>query len=170
MPCSSLSFSSSIILPPLLLLPSPPQCSVSCGRGTKQREIACVYQNQTKIEEEHCSHLPRPQTQKACRARGCPSWKANRWREVCLLFSPFPGKKKPSPVAPRGRKTHTGGCVGRWQLTRGHKHSPEDADVGRVHTEHLSNHRSVYSCRTAVCHFLECELNTAGWVCGALDI
>nr|XP_046249772.1 A disintegrin and metalloproteinase with thrombospondin motifs 20 isoform X1 [Scatophagus argus] len=59
-------------------------CSVSCGRGTKQREIACVYQNQTKIEEEHCSHLPRPRTQKACRERGCPSWKANRWRECSV--------------------------------------------------------------------------------------
>ncbi|XP_056137689.1 LOW QUALITY PROTEIN: A disintegrin and metalloproteinase with thrombospondin motifs 20-like [Lampris incognitus] len=55
-------------------------CSVSCGRGTKQREIACVYQNQTLTEDGHCSHLSRPRTQKACRARGCPSWKANRWR------------------------------------------------------------------------------------------
>uniref|UniRef100_A0A3B4YNL9 ADAM metallopeptidase with thrombospondin type 1 motif 20 n=1 Tax=Seriola lalandi dorsalis TaxID=1841481 RepID=A0A3B4YNL9_SERLL len=59
-------------------------CSVTCGRGTKKREIACVLQNQTKIEEEHCSHLPRPRTQKACRARGCPSWKANRWRECSV--------------------------------------------------------------------------------------
>uniref|UniRef100_A0A8C3AK86 ADAM metallopeptidase with thrombospondin type 1 motif 20 n=1 Tax=Cyclopterus lumpus TaxID=8103 RepID=A0A8C3AK86_CYCLU len=59
-------------------------CSVSCGRGTKQREIACVYQNQTKIEEERCGHLSRPRTQKACRARGCPSWKANRWRECSV--------------------------------------------------------------------------------------
>uniref|UniRef100_A0A8C8IUJ3 ADAM metallopeptidase with thrombospondin type 1 motif 20 n=1 Tax=Oncorhynchus tshawytscha TaxID=74940 RepID=A0A8C8IUJ3_ONCTS len=56
-------------------------CSVSCGRGTKQREITCVYQNQTQIEEEHCSHLSRPRAQKACRAQGCPSWKANRWRK-----------------------------------------------------------------------------------------
>ncbi|GLD70061.1 A disintegrin and metalloproteinase with thrombospondin motifs 20 isoform X1, partial [Lates japonicus] len=64
-------------------------CSVTCGRGTKKREIACVLQNQTKIEEEHCSHLPRPRTQKACRARGCPTWKANRWSET-LLGRPVP--------------------------------------------------------------------------------
>lgn len=82
--------------------PFPPQCSVSCGRGTKQREIECVYQNQTKIEEEHCSHLSRPRTQKACRVRGCPSWKANRWREVCLLFSPSPLTHKIAWV-PSGR-------------------------------------------------------------------
>uniref|UniRef100_A0A7N8WWB8 ADAM metallopeptidase with thrombospondin type 1 motif 20 n=1 Tax=Mastacembelus armatus TaxID=205130 RepID=A0A7N8WWB8_9TELE len=59
-------------------------CSVTCGRGTKQREIVCVYQNQTTIDEEHCSHLPRPRTQKTCRAQGCPSWKTNRWRECSV--------------------------------------------------------------------------------------
>uniref|UniRef100_A0AAQ4QK56 ADAM metallopeptidase with thrombospondin type 1 motif 20 n=1 Tax=Gasterosteus aculeatus aculeatus TaxID=481459 RepID=A0AAQ4QK56_GASAC len=59
-------------------------CSVSCGRGTKQRQIACVYQNQSQIAEEHCGHLPRPRTQKSCRARGCPSWKANRWTECSV--------------------------------------------------------------------------------------
>ncbi|XP_042157375.1 A disintegrin and metalloproteinase with thrombospondin motifs 20-like isoform X2 [Oncorhynchus tshawytscha] len=59
-------------------------CSVSCGRGTKEREIACVYPNQTRIEDDHCSHLSRPRTQKACRARGCPSWKANRWSECSV--------------------------------------------------------------------------------------
>lgn len=66
--------------------PLSSQCSVSCGRGTKQREIACVFQNQTQIKDAHCSHLPRPRAQTACRAQGCPAWKANRWREVCLLF------------------------------------------------------------------------------------
>lgn len=60
------------------------QCSVTCGRGTKQRDIVCVYQNLTQIEDEHCSHLSRPRSQKACRAGACPSWKANRWREVCI--------------------------------------------------------------------------------------
>uniref|UniRef100_H2LDH7 ADAM metallopeptidase with thrombospondin type 1 motif 20 n=3 Tax=Oryzias latipes TaxID=8090 RepID=H2LDH7_ORYLA len=59
-------------------------CSVSCGRGIKQREIACVYQNQTKLEEAHCSHLQRPRTQKACRARICPTWKTSRWRECSV--------------------------------------------------------------------------------------
>lgn len=72
---------------PTLPLLFPLQCSVSCGRGTKRREIACVYQNQTKIDEEICSHLPRPRTEKACRARGCPGWKANRWREVRTISS-----------------------------------------------------------------------------------
>uniref|UniRef100_A0A3B3VED0 ADAM metallopeptidase with thrombospondin type 1 motif 20 n=1 Tax=Poecilia latipinna TaxID=48699 RepID=A0A3B3VED0_9TELE len=59
-------------------------CSVSCGRGTKQREIACVFQNQTQIKDAYCGHLPRPRAQKACRARGCPAWKANRWRQCSV--------------------------------------------------------------------------------------
>ncbi|XP_029009602.1 A disintegrin and metalloproteinase with thrombospondin motifs 20 isoform X2 [Betta splendens] len=59
-------------------------CSVTCGRGTKQREVACVYQNLTRATEELCGHEPRPRTQKACRARGCPAWKANRWSECSV--------------------------------------------------------------------------------------
>ncbi|KAL0968043.1 hypothetical protein UPYG_G00261570 [Umbra pygmaea] len=59
-------------------------CSVSCGRGTKQREVTCVDQNQTQIEEKHCSNVSRPRTQKACRAQGCPSWKVNRWSKCSV--------------------------------------------------------------------------------------
>uniref|UniRef100_A0A3P8V9E5 ADAM metallopeptidase with thrombospondin type 1 motif 20 n=1 Tax=Cynoglossus semilaevis TaxID=244447 RepID=A0A3P8V9E5_CYNSE len=59
-------------------------CSVTCGRGTKRREITCVLQNQTKVEDQHCSHLPRPRSQKACRASGCPMWKVNKWGECSV--------------------------------------------------------------------------------------
>ncbi|XP_077425592.1 A disintegrin and metalloproteinase with thrombospondin motifs 20 [Vanacampus margaritifer] len=59
-------------------------CSVSCGRGIKQREITCVDLNQTKIEEEHCGPLARPRTEKSCRARGCPAWKVNRWSKCSV--------------------------------------------------------------------------------------
>ncbi|XP_054631701.1 A disintegrin and metalloproteinase with thrombospondin motifs 20-like isoform X1 [Dunckerocampus dactyliophorus] len=60
-------------------------CSVTCGHGTKQREITCVdHKNQSKLEEQHCRHLPRPRTQKPCRGRGCPTWKANRWSECSV--------------------------------------------------------------------------------------
>uniref|UniRef100_A0A8C6WWM1 ADAM metallopeptidase with thrombospondin type 1 motif 20 n=1 Tax=Neogobius melanostomus TaxID=47308 RepID=A0A8C6WWM1_9GOBI len=63
-------------------------CSVSCGRGIKQRDVICVYQNQTKMEDDHCMHLSRPRTQRPCQARRCPVWKANKWREVlfCVLW------------------------------------------------------------------------------------
>lgn len=41
---------------------------------------------------------------------------------------------------------------------------PEVADVGHIHTEHLSNHHSIYSCSRVMCKFLKCELNTMGWI------
>uniref|UniRef100_A0A671MNY0 A disintegrin and metalloproteinase with thrombospondin motifs 20-like n=1 Tax=Sinocyclocheilus anshuiensis TaxID=1608454 RepID=A0A671MNY0_9TELE len=56
------------------------RCSVSCGKGIKERQIVCVDQNQTQIQEHSCAHLIPPRTQKACRAGPCPSWRANRWR------------------------------------------------------------------------------------------
>uniref|UniRef100_A0AAY4EBT9 A disintegrin and metalloproteinase with thrombospondin motifs 20 n=1 Tax=Denticeps clupeoides TaxID=299321 RepID=A0AAY4EBT9_9TELE len=59
-------------------------CSVTCGRGTKQRDVICAYHNQTQTEEGHCSHLSKPRTQKACRTGACPTWKANRWRECSV--------------------------------------------------------------------------------------
>uniref|UniRef100_A0AAQ5Y3E9 ADAM metallopeptidase with thrombospondin type 1 motif 20 n=1 Tax=Amphiprion ocellaris TaxID=80972 RepID=A0AAQ5Y3E9_AMPOC len=54
-------------------------CTQTCGGGRRTRLVVCQRPN-----EDHCSHLPRPRTQKACRARGCPSWKANRWRECSV--------------------------------------------------------------------------------------
>uniref|UniRef100_A0A8C1ITK7 ADAM metallopeptidase with thrombospondin type 1 motif 20 n=2 Tax=Cyprinus carpio TaxID=7962 RepID=A0A8C1ITK7_CYPCA len=59
-------------------------CSVSCGKGVKERQIVCVDQNQTQIQEHSCAHLIPPRTQKACRAGPCPSWRANRWRECSV--------------------------------------------------------------------------------------
>uniref|UniRef100_A0A4W4GZL7 ADAM metallopeptidase with thrombospondin type 1 motif 20 n=1 Tax=Electrophorus electricus TaxID=8005 RepID=A0A4W4GZL7_ELEEL len=54
-------------------------CSVTCGKGSKQRELSCVYHNQTETAEEHCTHLPQPKTHKPCRAGPCPSWRTSKW-------------------------------------------------------------------------------------------
>ncbi|XP_053497011.1 A disintegrin and metalloproteinase with thrombospondin motifs 20 [Ictalurus furcatus] len=59
-------------------------CSVTCGKGTIQRELVCVHHNQTETEEEHCAHLPRPKASKLCRAGPCPSWKTNKW-QACTV-------------------------------------------------------------------------------------
>lgn len=58
------------------------QCSVTCGKGSIQRDVVCVYHNQTVTKEEHCAHLPQPKTRKLCRAGPCPSWKTNKWQSV----------------------------------------------------------------------------------------
>ncbi|XP_057185517.1 A disintegrin and metalloproteinase with thrombospondin motifs 20 isoform X2 [Triplophysa rosa] len=54
-------------------------CSVSCGKGVKEREMMCVDQNQTQIDDESCVHLKRPRTQKTCRAGPCPTWTTSQW-------------------------------------------------------------------------------------------
>uniref|UniRef100_A0A4W5QA44 ADAM metallopeptidase with thrombospondin type 1 motif 20 n=1 Tax=Hucho hucho TaxID=62062 RepID=A0A4W5QA44_9TELE len=60
------------------VLDKPPdmeQCSLHLCPGS----TSCVSCSLISLEEEHCSHLSRPRTQKACRGQGCPSWKANMW-------------------------------------------------------------------------------------------
>ncbi|KTF83483.1 hypothetical protein cypCar_00046148, partial [Cyprinus carpio] len=93
-------------------------CSVSCGKGVKERQIVCVDQNQTQIQEHSCAHLIPPRTQKACRAGPCPSWRANRWRECsqtcgagvmhrtvqCLSAQNLPSQSCPLSSRP---ETHT---------------------------------------------------------------
>ncbi|TSK13404.1 A disintegrin and metalloproteinase with thrombospondin motifs 20 [Bagarius yarrelli] len=59
-------------------------CSVTCGKGTIQRELVCVYHNRTETEEEYCAHLPRPKTVKLCRAGPCPSWKTKKWQSCTV--------------------------------------------------------------------------------------
>uniref|UniRef100_A0A8C1Q7D1 ADAM metallopeptidase with thrombospondin type 1 motif 20 n=1 Tax=Cyprinus carpio TaxID=7962 RepID=A0A8C1Q7D1_CYPCA len=61
-------------------------CSVSCGTGIKERQIVCVDQNQTQIQDESCAHLIPPRTQKACRAGPCPAWRANQWTAVSSVW------------------------------------------------------------------------------------
>ncbi|KAJ8416343.1 hypothetical protein AAFF_G00356310 [Aldrovandia affinis] len=59
-------------------------CSVSCGKGTKQRDVVCVDERQVQVEEESCSHLQKPRAMKVCRAKRCPGWKANQWSQCSV--------------------------------------------------------------------------------------
>uniref|UniRef100_A0A3Q2ZW55 ADAM metallopeptidase with thrombospondin type 1 motif 20 n=1 Tax=Kryptolebias marmoratus TaxID=37003 RepID=A0A3Q2ZW55_KRYMA len=112
-------------------------CSVSCGRGVKQRDVVCVFQNQTKLEETHCSNLPRPRTQKACRVRGCPVWKANRWREC-------------NATCGEGMRSRKVGCVG-----------PGMTQAQDDYCEPSFRPSSLQHCEEAPCHYMwmtgECD-------------
>ncbi|XP_060047729.1 A disintegrin and metalloproteinase with thrombospondin motifs 20 isoform X2 [Erinaceus europaeus] len=60
------------------------ECSASCGRGLKYREVLCIDQVQRKIEDKNCDLLRKPRTHKACRSARCPSWKAKGWQECSV--------------------------------------------------------------------------------------
>uniref|UniRef100_A0A803TLW5 ADAM metallopeptidase with thrombospondin type 1 motif 20 n=1 Tax=Anolis carolinensis TaxID=28377 RepID=A0A803TLW5_ANOCA len=59
-------------------------CSVSCGKGLKNREVYCIDNFQTKLGEDECKHLKKPRTHKECRSARCPQWKANKWNECSV--------------------------------------------------------------------------------------
>ncbi|XP_072340509.1 A disintegrin and metalloproteinase with thrombospondin motifs 20 isoform X1 [Scyliorhinus torazame] len=59
-------------------------CSVSCGKGTKQRDVYCIDMRQEPADNKHCHHLKKPRIYKQCRAGRCPSWKATRWKECSV--------------------------------------------------------------------------------------
>uniref|UniRef100_A0A8C5W4B4 GON domain-containing protein n=1 Tax=Microcebus murinus TaxID=30608 RepID=A0A8C5W4B4_MICMU len=51
-------------------------CSVSCGRGHKQRNVHCLAKDGSRLEIDHCKHLPKPPGHRRCRGGRCPKWKA----------------------------------------------------------------------------------------------
>eukprot|EP00062_Callorhinchus_milii_P009908 gi/632954349/ref/XP_007892911.1/ PREDICTED: A disintegrin and metalloproteinase with thrombospondin motifs 20 [Callorhinchus milii] len=59
-------------------------CSVSCGKGTKHREVDCINSEEEPVDKEHCRHLRKPRTYKHCRMGRCPTWKANKWKECSV--------------------------------------------------------------------------------------
>lgn len=58
------------------------QCSVSCGRGHKQRNVYCLAKDGSHLESDYCKHLAKPQGHRKCRGGRCPKWKAGAWSQV----------------------------------------------------------------------------------------
>ncbi|XP_045145747.1 A disintegrin and metalloproteinase with thrombospondin motifs 9 isoform X1 [Echinops telfairi] len=56
-------------------------CSVSCGRGHKQRHIYCMAKDGTHLESDYCKHLAKPHGHRKCRGGRCPKWKAGAWSQ-----------------------------------------------------------------------------------------
>ncbi|KAM3926910.1 A disintegrin and metalloproteinase with thrombospondin motifs 20 [Leptodactylus fuscus] len=55
-------------------------CSVTCGKGTKDREVHCMSNGQP-VDDSLCKHQRKPRTQKTCRTGRCPTWKSGKWEE-----------------------------------------------------------------------------------------
>ena len=58
------------------------QCSVSCGRGHKQRNVYCMAKDGSHLESDYCKHLAKPNGHRKCRGGRCPKWKAGAWSQV----------------------------------------------------------------------------------------
>uniref|UniRef100_A0A5F9CF40 ADAM metallopeptidase with thrombospondin type 1 motif 9 n=1 Tax=Oryctolagus cuniculus TaxID=9986 RepID=A0A5F9CF40_RABIT len=56
-------------------------CSVSCGRGHKQRNVYCMAKDGSHLESDYCKHLAKPQGHRKCRGGRCPKWKAGAWSQ-----------------------------------------------------------------------------------------
>lgn len=72
---------SQIFIPALLTLPAAVQCSVSCGKGKRERYVSCRDAHGGVADESHCAHLPRPPESSACFSP-CGKWHAGEWSPV----------------------------------------------------------------------------------------
>ncbi|XP_044531659.1 A disintegrin and metalloproteinase with thrombospondin motifs 9 [Gracilinanus agilis] len=59
-------------------------CSVSCGRGHKQRNVYCMAKDGNHLESDYCKHLAKPNGQRKCRGGRCPKWKAGAWSQCSV--------------------------------------------------------------------------------------
>ncbi|XP_072027188.1 A disintegrin and metalloproteinase with thrombospondin motifs 9-like isoform X2 [Amphiura filiformis] len=53
-------------------------CSVTCGVGQQQREIAC-YIGQERRSDSECEREPRPDDRQSCQESECPFWQYGAW-------------------------------------------------------------------------------------------
>ena len=59
------------------------QCSVSCGKGTRSRQVYCQTTLGHSRAKSDCSHLIEPQSSEQCVEKPCGVWRSGDWGEVC---------------------------------------------------------------------------------------
>ncbi|GAA6065628.1 A disintegrin and metalloproteinase with thrombospondin motifs 9 isoform X3 [Tachysurus ichikawai] len=65
------------------------ECSTSCGKGFRRRNVTCVGRSGHPMVEENCLHLPLPRKQKSCKGGKCPEWRTSIWLESSVEFKGF---------------------------------------------------------------------------------
>lgn len=103
--CAALPLCGCVSLPTVSVCPPPPclsvpphrgsvspQCSRSCGGGTKVRDVHCVdTRDQRLLRPFHCqAGLPQPPAQLPCHSAPCLAWYTSSWREVLLQMQGTP--------------------------------------------------------------------------------
>ena len=65
-----------------------PQCSKTCGRGSRRRESYCMNNLGRRLVDRECNEYQRGDTE-ACNEQLCPKWTVSEWSEVGMLHTHF---------------------------------------------------------------------------------
>ena len=65
---------------------SSPQCSASCGKGTRMRYVSCRDTQGGVAEEAACAHLQKPPARETCSVVACGQWKVLEWTSVRIAY------------------------------------------------------------------------------------
>ncbi|KAK6176237.1 hypothetical protein SNE40_014557 [Patella caerulea] len=60
------------------------ECSSSCGTGSRDRYVSCMDYHNRKIDNERCSHLPRPASREKCFLTPCGHWSFGDWTDCTV--------------------------------------------------------------------------------------
>lgn len=67
------------------------QCSKSCGKGVRNRQIWCRNTvRDVSVVDDYCAHLKKPKTTKQCERTNCPFvWVEGEWSQVRTYLYPL---------------------------------------------------------------------------------
>ena len=77
----------SVFEPMFITIFSPLQCSVSCGMGSRRREVTCkTVDTKLVLPSESCNLALKPKETEKCNPGPCTvMWLASNWSEVRFL-------------------------------------------------------------------------------------
>lgn len=59
------------------------QCLVTCGKGTKQRQVWCQL-NEDHLSDGLCNPSTKPESLRPCELHACASWQVGPWGSVSI--------------------------------------------------------------------------------------
>lgn len=60
------------------------RCSVACGEGDQEREVACVWRGSRRARDSMCDLRKKPKKKQHCRMKACPHWEYDEWSDCSV--------------------------------------------------------------------------------------